>query len=77
MLSELPLDEFGQGFSDIPFKIPKIPALDSFKGTKPQSLIDSLTQGLTGGLSGLTDSLSDLQGQATESATSAVQSIGI
>ena len=77
MMSEMPLDEFGQGFPDIPFKIPNVPALDSFKGTKPQSLIDSLTQGLTGGLSGLTDSLSDLQGQATESATSAVQSIGI
>jgi len=43
MLSEIPLDEFGQGFPDIPFKIPKIPELDSFLGKKPDSLLEKAT----------------------------------
>ena len=43
MLSEMPLDEFGQGFPDIPFKIPKIPELDSFLGKKPDSLLEQAT----------------------------------
>ena len=43
MLSEMPLDEFGQGFPDIPFKIPKIPDLGSFLGKKPDSLLEKAT----------------------------------
>ena len=43
MLSEMPLDEFGQGFPDIPFKIPNVPELDSFLGKKPDSLLEQAT----------------------------------
>ena len=42
MLSEIPLDEFGQGFPDIPFKIPNVPELDSFLGKKPDSLLEQI-----------------------------------
>ena len=48
MLSEMPLDEFGQGFPDIPFKIPNVPDLGSFLGKKPDSLLpDSLLEKAT------------------------------